>query len=66
MKVVGAQGGLSNFEWLNPDDLHMDNAILILNRAIDPEEVLARDRDALSLEDVRSEDDVGNSGFIFK
>lgn len=46
--------------------LDVNHAVLFLDCAFDEEEPAARDDDAVLLEDIRSEDDVGDAGLIFE
>ena len=44
----------------------MNHAVLILERPFDQQEAAAGDDDAVALEDIGGEDDVGDAGFIFE
>ena len=44
----------------------VNNSVLILERAFDQEEAIARYCDAVLLEYIGCEDDVGDAGFVFE
>jgi hypothetical protein len=53
-------------EWLEVAGFDVDDAILILELAGDEHKARAGDDDAVRLEDVGSDDDVGDAGLVFK
>ncbi len=66
MKIAGANIGAGDIEGSDPMRFHVDHAILILQRTFYPEKPAARDDDAIALEGIRGNDDVGDAGFIFE
>jgi len=44
----------------------MDHTVLVLERAFDPQEPIARDCDAVLLEYIGREDDIGDPGLVFE
>ena len=66
MEIVGVDFGAGNFERRDSLGFYVNYAILILEWPFDPQKPAARDDHTVTLEDVRSNDDVGDAGLIFE
>src|SRR5947209_1309958 len=65
MKVMGGSGSTREMKRLNDSSLHRDNAILILQHAIDDQKGIVYDGGVIFFKELRRDDDVGNPCFIF-
>ena len=53
-------------DFLHACSFHMNDVVDVLQRTFEEKELALNDRGAIALEDIRRDDDVGNTGFIFK
>jgi len=66
MKVMRGHDGAGDVERNDALGFDVNHAVLILQRAIDAQKAAAGGDHAVAFEHVRSEDDVGDAGFIFE
>ncbi len=64
VEVVGAEGQGGGFEEFESLGFDVDDAVLILQLAVDLEELAAGDEDAVGFIELRVDDDVGDAGFV--
>jgi len=66
VKVMGTDVGACDVEGDYSLGFDVNNSVLILERAFNQEESVARHNDAVLLEYIGCEDDVGDAGFVFE
>ena len=66
VKVMGTNIGAGDVERNNSLGFDVNNSVLILKRSFNQEESIARYNDAVLLEYIGCEDDVGDAGFVFE
>ena len=66
MKVMGTNIGACDVERDYSQGFDVNNSVLILERAFDHEKSVARYNDAVLLEYIGCEDDVGDARFVFQ
>ncbi len=65
VEVVGAQGEVFGVEELEGLGFDVDDAVLVLEFAVDFEELAAGDEEAFAVVEVGVDDDVADAGFVF-
>ena len=66
MKIVRVNTSAGDFDGLDAESFHVNDAALYLQSAFYIEEATARDHDSLLLKEIGSDDDIGDSGLIFE
>src|SRR5215469_3291190 len=66
VKVVRTGFGTGNMERLDPRGFHGNHTILILQSAVNDEKSLRGQQQSVLLKQIRRDNRVGNSGFIFQ
>ena len=57
---------MQNGDFLDASGLHVDNVIDVLNRTFEKKKLALNNGSAILIENIRSNDDVGNAGFVFE
>ena len=66
MEIVRGGGGLGEGEGAKALGFYRDHVVLILQHAVDEEELLVHDEDAVPHKKLRGDDGVGDAGFVLK
>src|SRR5580765_458743 len=66
MKIVRRCGSLREMERLDDAGFYGDDAVLILQDAVDDEKRVVDDDGVIFFEKLRRDDDVGDAGFVFQ
>src|SRR5688572_22259460 len=66
MKVPGGRGGLKDRDLLDARGLHMDDVVDVLDGAFEKKELALNHGGAISIQNIRRDDDVRDACFIFE